>query len=81
MSAKVQSLVKQLADNSEKISVVKTFADDWMSSVVDESLKESYNVFHEARMLDVEKVSARAQAKHLRRYVMLQEKDSHSTER
>ncbi len=78
---KTQSLVKQLAGNDEKIAVLKSRADEWLSTVVDESLKDSYIVFQEARMLEVEKVSARAQARHLRRYMLLQEKDSQLTER
>lgn len=78
---KSQTFVRQLAENEDKISTVKSRADEWLSSLVDASLKEHFIHFHEARVSDVEKVSAKAQTRHLKRYALLQEKDNHATER
>ena len=81
LERKSQAFEKQLADNDEKITTIKSRADEWLSSLAEDSLKEQFVVFHEARISDVEKLSAKAQARHLRRYALMQERDAHSTER
>ena len=81
LKTKSQTYIRQLTDNDEKISLVKSRADDWLSSLVDTSLKDHFTHFHEARVSDVEKVSSKAQVRHLKRYALLQEKDTNSTER
>ena len=81
LKLKSQAFTKQLAENDEKIAVAKSRVDEWLSSVSDDSLKEHFTHFHEARVSDVEKVSAKAQVRHLKRYALLQEKDTNATER
>ena len=81
LKTKSQTYIRQLADNDEKIVVVKSRADDWLSSLVDNSLKDHFIHFHEARVSEVENVSAKAQVRHLKRYALLQEKDTNATER
>ena len=81
LRTKSQSYMKQLVDNDEKIAAINSRADEWLSSLVDNSLKEHFIHFHEARVSDVEKLSAKSQTRHLKRYALLQEKDTLGTER
>ena len=72
--------MKQLEDNDERMAAVKSRVDEWIANT-DNSIKETFSLFTEARVLEVEKVSARTQAKHVRRYALMQEKNSQASER